>query len=229
MEPLVPAFARSKELGESLARQVGLSLFTLGCLVAPLGIFLFAFADPLVQLLLGVQWKGTELLIAALIPLMSAYTLSSMLANLLLGIGKVRYLFAFDLVTLLVTVLVMTQLTTFSLEDFALYRGILALSMTVPILLLALKMVDITLLKSLEFIFAPWCVASLAIAPLYWLQAGAWGVWVVLPIGAFYLILYVITLWWVASFRHVDEPAWSIVQQALGEIRLRISSYKKSQ
>jgi len=195
LEPLVPAFARANEKGESISQQVMLSLLTLVSIVAPMGVFIYLFSEPAVEFLLGERWLGTELLMAALVPLLVAFTLAGLISNLLLGIGKVRQLFAFDLVSLVLTVVVMTSLAGVALAEFAFIRGGIALVVTVPMLFYCLKNIGVRKANSLMLVCAPWCFAVLASVPIAIIESKlSVGAWRIIPVGICYVLSYAFVL-----------------------------------
>jgi len=226
LQPLVPAFARANEKGEPIDQKVMLSLLTLGCLVAPTGVFIYLFSEPAVELLLGPQWLGTELLMAALVPLLAGYTLSSLLANLLLGIGKVRHLFFFDVASLVLTVVVMTSLAEMVLAEFALIRGGLAILVTVPMLLYSLRNVDVSLVNSMMLILAPWSFAALASVPIVILDSMlSVQAWRVIPIGLCYVAVYIFVL--IGAFRVLKEAhsIWAAAHNGIWILLTRSVSF----
>jgi len=226
LEPLVPAFARANEKGESIHQQVMLSLLTLGSIVAPMGVFIYLFSEPAVEFLLGEQWLGTELLMAALVPLLVSFTLASLIANLLLGIGKVRQLFAYDLVSLVLTVIVMTSLAEVALAEFALIRGGIAVFVTAPMLLYCLKNVGISMANSIMLIFAPWCFAVLASVPIVIIESKlSVGSWRIIPVGISYVVAYALMILIAFNLLKKTHTVWAEAHKGIWVLLSRSVSF----
>jgi len=222
MQPLVPAFARTNEQGLAIDQQVMLSLLTLGCIVAPMGVFIVLFSEPTVEFFLGEQWLGAELIMAALVPLLVGYTLSNLLSTLLIGIGKVRQLFAFDVASLALTLAIMTSLADVALEKFALIRGGIALFVTVPLLVYSLKNVGVSMANSAMLIITPWCFAILASVPIVILDSQLLvGSWRVIPIGICYVLAFALIL--LIAFRLLKglHPVWATAHNGIWALLAR--------
>lgn len=155
-EPLLASFSKVKSNSQLLNYQISLSLCLLVCFTAPIGVFLWAYDDLIVQLLFDDRWWKYSPVLGILSVLVVNYSIVSVFHEALLAVGKIKLLFYYDLVTFFLIVSVLSVMPFNSILDFALARTTIALvsvSILTIIICVILKLSIIRILIVLSPVF----------------------------------------------------------------------------
>jgi lipopolysaccharide exporter len=168
-EPLQAAIAERKGHSEQLAYRIRLSLFTMVILLTPLTIFMAAYSEQIVNVVLGSQWVDFEGLLRPFALFFFTFCLFALVSDTFIATGQVRVLFIFDLVSTIIIVGFLVSLEDITLYTMAWARGWLALLTTIALLLI--------LQSRTHFNLARLCaMSSLVLAPCllaWWITEAA--------------------------------------------------------
>ncbi|WP_336366662.1 oligosaccharide flippase family protein [Marinobacter sp. C2H3] len=127
IEPLLSAFSQDKSNRKELDRKVRLSVLVITGFTAPIVGFLFFFYQPVVHYLLGSQWDSAAPLMQAMTPLLLAFSMTGILNNVCFSVGRVRTVFTFDTVSLLVIAVSLYLAHEMDLAAFVWLRSLVGL------------------------------------------------------------------------------------------------------
>jgi lipopolysaccharide exporter len=135
-EPLQAAIAERKGHSEQLAYRIRLSLFMMVTLLTPLTIFMAAYSEQIVNVVLGAQWVDFEGLLRPFSLFFFTFCLFALVSDAFVATGQVRALFIFDLVSTTIIVWFLLSLEDITLYTMAWARGWLAVLTTIALLLI---------------------------------------------------------------------------------------------
>lgn len=135
-EPLLASIARVKDDPDSLAYRVRFSLAIMVTVLTPLTTFLLLYPELIVLTLLGEQWQAYSHLLRPFALFFLTFCLFALISDAIIALGRVRALFAFDLISTAIIFVVLVAVATNSLTDMAWFRGALAIATTVALLML---------------------------------------------------------------------------------------------
>ncbi|MCP4992052.1 MAG: oligosaccharide flippase family protein [Colwellia sp.] len=127
VEPLIASFSRVKHDPEKLAYQFTLSLLVIVLLILPACTFIWSFPEPIIDFFLGEQWGEAYPILSALSLFLFTTVISQLLGQFCLALGKVKAMFIYDVLSLVIVVSVLLIFMTDSLYHFSLLRGGVAL------------------------------------------------------------------------------------------------------
>ena len=107
IEPLIASFRSEKIQGKALLEKVAVSYCVALLIATPITVFVNYFADILVLALLGEQWALASSFMPYLIFLFFYWVVLQITEQGLISLGKVSFLFLFDVVSLLLIALVL--------------------------------------------------------------------------------------------------------------------------
>jgi len=157
-EPLQAAIAERKNHPEQLAYRIRLSLFMMLTLLTPLTIFMAAYSEQIVNVVLGPQWGDFEELLRPFALFFFTFCLFALVSDAFVATGQVRALFIFDLVSTIIIVGFLLSLEDITLYTMAWVRGWLAVLTTLALLLILQYRTDFNLARLAA-------MSSLVIAP----------------------------------------------------------------
>ncbi|PTB92575.1 polysaccharide biosynthesis protein [Marinobacter sp. B9-2] len=161
-EPLQAAIAERKNHSEELAHRIRLSLFMMVTLLTPLTIFMAAYSEQIVDVVLGPQWGDFEELLRPFALFFFTFCLFALVSDAFVATGQVRALFIFDLVSTTIIVGLLLSLEDITLYTMAWARGWLAVMTTLALLLILQSRTRFNLSRLCaisSLIFAPCLVA----------------------------------------------------------------------
>lgn len=135
IEPLLAVFRTSKYSTEKLGEHVRLSLFIVAMISVPITVFIWNYPGPIINTILGDQWTGAQDLLSVLAILFFYYSFVQVLEKCLMVLNKVRALFYYDVISLVVITSILLLLISNSLVDFGFLRGVLGILTMVGLLL----------------------------------------------------------------------------------------------
>jgi O-antigen/teichoic acid export membrane protein len=122
LEPLLATFSKTVNDKEEIKHQINLVvLIMLGCTV-PMSCFLYMFSEQVVELLLGRNWLEFSTVFGLLAFLSISAGIGKVGSHVLTASGKVKYLFWYDLYTLLFMGGVLFSFSMYSIETFTFAR-----------------------------------------------------------------------------------------------------------
>ncbi|AFP31114.1 lipopolysaccharide biosynthesis protein [Marinobacter sp. BSs20148] len=133
-EPLQAAIAERKNQPEELAYRIRLSLFMMIVLLTPLTVFMAAYSELIVNVILGAQWAEFEDLLRPFAMFFFTFCLFALVSDAFVATGQVRALFVFDLVSTVIIVGFLVNLKNIDLVTMAWARGWLAVLTTIALL-----------------------------------------------------------------------------------------------
>lgn len=161
IEPLIASFARVKKEPKKLAYQFTLSLLVIVLLITPACAFIWSFPEPIIDFFLGDQWGVAYPILSALSIFLFTTVISQLLNQFCIALGKVKSIFIYDILSLLIIVSVLLTFMTDSLYQFSLLRGGIAF------MLIAVFFVYLKAISNLSIIYiikltSPVALVSLA-------------------------------------------------------------------
>ncbi len=227
VEPLIATFARVKYDLAALDHQLRTSLLVIFLLILPACMVLIVNSDAIVLALLGEQWKDKGPLLANFTVLLFVFSLGNVLGNLFIAVGKVKFLFFYDLFSLVFIFFILLAFVSDDLADFALLRGVLGLVTVLPWLILTLHYTNSHVFSFMMTLFMPVALITFLatlLADYFALQTDfiyislAWNFAV---FGVFYLLLIVVfyaaLLHRIKEWRHLKRLLVSTIFPAKSE------------
>jgi O-antigen/teichoic acid export membrane protein len=135
-EPLQAAIAERKNQPEELAYRIRLSLFMMIILLTPITVFMAAYSELIVNVVLGPQWADFEGLLRPFALFFFTFCLFALVSDAFVATGQVKALFIFDLISTVIIVSLLMNLDGMTLHTMAWARGWLAVLTTIALLLL---------------------------------------------------------------------------------------------
>lgn len=126
IEPLLAAFALTKQDHKRFAYQVRVSLLFIVIVALPISCFIWFFPIPIIETILGDQWIKTYPILSALSVLFFFITLGQVLNQSCVAFGKVKSLFFYEIISFVFIAGVLFLIVGVDLYEFSLVRGILA-------------------------------------------------------------------------------------------------------
>lgn len=140
-EPLVATFSRVRDNLPELSKQFSLAVLVVMIFVSPICAFLFYYPEHFIKVVLGDKWIEAAPIMQVLPLLLLAFSLSSIINNVFISTGRVKAVFYYDVLSLLLVVSILLLMTFSSITDFALWRSIVALFVTVLFIFLAIYII----------------------------------------------------------------------------------------
>lgn len=162
VQPLLAAFAKSKSNPIQLAYQVRLAFMMICIAISPICFFMWNYPGPIVDVLLGSQWKGTYTLMAYFSILLFTFSIGHPLNNCFIAIGRVKPLFFYDLISVVSITGVLFVFPGESLEEFALRRSILGIAFTSLLFIYTAKIIKFSLFYTCSLLVPLFICAQLA-------------------------------------------------------------------
>ena len=226
MEPLVSMFARLHSDRKALTVEVESTLLILIAVMTPFVIFLLGFSDSIVENILGPNWLGLEGLIVALTPLLPTHALGQLLGTLLISEGRVRALFAYDLISLACVAILLISIAGVSLGVLAFARAGLGIALTLPMLDWTLRRAGTSLVKNLSRIVVPILIGIFAL----WLSRYTLTSMLKMPEIVVFIIstslffgIYLITLYCFAARFASRHKGWYAIQTGV----IKVASFSR--
>jgi O-antigen/teichoic acid export membrane protein len=160
IEPLIASFARVKHEPEKLAYQFTLSLLVIVLLIMPACTFIWSFPEPIIDFFLGEQWDIAYPILSALSIFLFTIVIGQLLSQFCIALGKVKSIFIYDVLSLLIVVSILLTFMTDSLYHFSLLRG------GVAFILVSLFFVYLKSISSLSIIYISKLIIPMAILSL---------------------------------------------------------------
>ncbi|GGX49720.1 oligosaccharide flippase family protein [Saccharospirillum salsuginis] len=133
-QPLLAAIAQGRDDPAILAYRIRFSLALATSILLPVSVFMLAYPELIVTVLLGQDWQPYAHLMAAFALFFITFCLFALISDAVIALGRVKSLFIFDLSS---TILIFTILWLWgrdSLWNMAWLRGWLAMATTLALL-----------------------------------------------------------------------------------------------
>lgn len=204
--PLLAAMSRVREDRPALALQVRTAVLAIVLVVAPICTFLFAYHESVVALLLGTQWLDAAALMQALTLVLFGFALGSLVNHLLIAEGRVKYLFFYDLGSLIAITTVILLAAELPMEPLVWVRSVFG--MLIPIVMLGFLIARIGpgLLRATMHVCVPFTIGALATLSLP--DVDSKSPWTVIPIAVAFAMSYCIATGLVALVARRLDPSW---------------------
>jgi lipopolysaccharide exporter len=164
LEPLLATFSRSINDKESIRHQVSLVLIVVFALVVPLSCFLFVFSEPVVLLLLGKKWIDFAPIFGILTFLTIPAAIGKVATQVITSSGKVKFLFMYDVYSLILMASALFYFSSNSLETFSTVRVLVEFLTISALFIVATYKIFGQLLINILLLFLTYSLASFAIA-----------------------------------------------------------------
>ena len=127
VEPLLAAFSRSKSDKLKLAYQFRLSFLIVTIIAMPIAGYLWIFPEPIIDTLLGEKWVSTYQYLSSFSVFFLSIALIQIPAALCVAIGKLKGLFVYEVLSMILIMIVLWNIREVNLISFILVRGGLGL------------------------------------------------------------------------------------------------------
>lgn len=121
-QPLLASFSRKKNDHQGLQYQFDLAFIALAIITVPLTVYVYQFSLPLVELLLGEKWIQYHSVFGILTILSGSMALGNLSSHIIVAKGKVKSLFIYDVLTLLIMISVLWYAKNLTIDGFTLSR-----------------------------------------------------------------------------------------------------------
>jgi len=153
-EPILAALAESKNNAELFRYRFSMSMLLTFLLIFPLSLFTLYFPNLIVDFLLGEKWVDTYNLMSILGPAVLLTSINHLFETALVALAKVKEIFIFDAVTMILLVVILLMFPGQSVEDFALHRTYLLLSFLIFLTLMTVYFIQYSI-KNLLILLLP--------------------------------------------------------------------------
>jgi len=160
-EPLLASFSKVKSEPEQLAYQIKSSICIVLLAVAPISTFLMMEHQLIVELLFDERWWGYSSILGIMAVLIVNFALVSVIQEALLAIGKIKFLFYYDLFTLILIISILLIINVEDVVEFTFLRTFMSVITMIGLMIFILPSFKIRL-KSLLLLVFPAVVASIS-------------------------------------------------------------------
>jgi len=213
-EPLLATFSKVKDSEVELRYQVQMSLGVLLAGTIPISTFLLCFSEIVVRTLFDERWWSFAPVLGVLSVLIVNFSIISVFQEALTAVGKVKFLFIYDLLSFVFVVVVLLLLKFDSIEQFAVSRMLISVLTIIPMVLVSFKTLSLSW-KSFSQVFllivvsgvfsaffASW-VGGLVSQQMYIVQLAISGISFLLVYGIlFYLFISLVPTNAIYAFRN---------------------------
>lgn len=146
-EPLLGAFSRSRDDVNNFQIQIINSLITLLFITVPMCLILFEYDTAIVNVFFGEEWYEYAPILGFLSVFIINFTLIGVLQEALIAIGKVKVIFYYDLISLVITAGLLALFFNNSLMEFTQARVSIAVCFVLVLCLIIKVTVGFSLLR----------------------------------------------------------------------------------
>jgi len=162
VEPLLATFTSVRTDPLKLAQQVSLALLVISIFTAPFVAFIYQFYEPIVFYLLGRNWLEAAPLMQAMTPLLFAFALGGILNNVCFALAKVKVVFWYDAVSLILIFGILLSAQGLSLTDFIWLRSFIGLAAIFTFLYVCSRLIKARFIIQLILLMTPLVVSFTA-------------------------------------------------------------------
>jgi O-antigen/teichoic acid export membrane protein len=123
IEPMLAAYKDFRHSSLELTQKVRISIFIMAIFTIPVCFFVWYFPQPLIDSILGKRWHSSYSMLSSMALLIAYFPFILILEQLLLVKQKVKFLFFFDVISLLLIVVGLIFISLSSIERLAIFRG----------------------------------------------------------------------------------------------------------
>jgi lipopolysaccharide exporter len=148
IEPLLAVFSKSKNDKINLSYQFNLALFIVLTLVMPVATILYTFHFEIIEIVLGKQWGQYSNLLAAMVFLLISISISGILTQVLIAVGKVKFIFYYDILSFIAAAGILIFLKGQSIEVFTWVRSLIAIFTSLFLLIFVISQLKTSFIHS---------------------------------------------------------------------------------
>lgn len=134
-EPLLAAIAQGRDNTVTQAYRIRLSIAAMTTILLPISVFMAMYPNLIVSLLLGDRWEAYAHLLRPFALFFFTFCVFALISDAVIALGRVKALFAFDLISTTLIFACLLVLGSDSLTLMAWVRGVLAIATTLALLL----------------------------------------------------------------------------------------------
>jgi lipopolysaccharide exporter len=164
-EPLLASFSKVKNNPNELRYQFRFSFLLITAFTFPLSVYVWCFSDIIIDVLLGNKWSEYAEILSAMAVLLFSFSLGVLIQHICITLKKVKTLFFYDLISLIVTLSILLLLSHENLYYFALLRGGIAILLTAFMFLFVFNYLGTSIYSIIKLI-TPIIIASVCSAYL---------------------------------------------------------------
>ncbi len=212
VEPLLAMFASVRTDRKKMAQQVSLAFLVISIFTAPFVAFIHQFYEPIVFYLLGKNWIEAAPLMQAMTPLLFAFALGGILNNVCFALAKVKIVFWYDAVSLILIFGTLLSAKGLDLTNFIWLRSFIGLAAVVIFLYICSRLIKARFTLQIILLITP-LIASFAAASLAHLLIFQHSFLSLLFSGVVFVFCYGSVMLVLASFLSKRSPTWGYVYQ----------------
>jgi lipopolysaccharide exporter len=164
LEPLLATFSRTIKEKEAIQHQISLVIIVVFALAVPLSCYLFIFSEPFVLMLLGDKWADFASVFGILSLLTVPAAIGKVASQVITSSGKVKFLFVYDVYSLIFLATILFYVSSGTLEKFATARVLVEFLTISALFIVATHKIFGRLLFNILFLFVMYFSSSLALA-----------------------------------------------------------------
>lgn len=212
VEPLLAMFASVRADHKRMAQQVSLALLVISIFTAPFVAFIHQFYEPIVFYLLGKNWLDAAPLMQAMTPLLFAFALGGILNNVCFALAKVKIVFWYDVVSLILIFGTLLSAKDLDLTNLIWLRSFIGLAAVVAFLFICSRLIKARFTVQLILLVTP-LTASFAAASLVKLLIYQHSFLSLLLSGVVFGLCYGSVMLTLAGFLSKRSPTWGYVYE----------------
>ncbi|MDO6824580.1 oligosaccharide flippase family protein [Marinobacter sp. 1_MG-2023] len=210
VEPLLATFSSVRTDYQKLTQQISLALLVISIFTAPFVAFIYQFYESIVFYLLGENWSEAAPLMQAMTPLLFAFALGGILNNVCFALAKIKIVFWYDVVSLILIFGTLLSAQGIALISFIWLRSFIGLVAVIIFLYICSRLVRASFAAQIILLVVP-LVASFATASLAYLMIFQNSFLLLVLSGVFFVLCYGIVMLALACFLSRWSPTWNYI------------------
>ncbi|SOB75153.1 Membrane protein involved in the export of O-antigen and teichoic acid [Marinobacter sp. LV10R510-11A] len=212
VEPLLAMFSSVRTDRQKMAQQVSLALLVISIFTAPFVAFIHQFYEPIVFYLLGKNWLEAAPLMQAMTPLLFAFALGGILNNVCFALAKVKIVFWYDAVSLILIFGTLLAAQGLALTSFIWLRSFIGLVAVIIFLYICSRLIRARFTTQIILLVTP-LVASFAGASLAHLLIFQHSFLSLFLSGVVFVLCYGSVMFALAYFLSKSSSTWGYVYE----------------
>jgi lipopolysaccharide exporter len=151
-EPLLASFSKVKNNINELSFQFNLSFFVISLISIPIAFFMYHFHTLIVVTLLGEKWLPYSNLMGVMSLLFIGYALGNLINHLCIATERVKTIFYYDLISFIITFLILITFTQTDIYQFVVLRALLSLALTAIMFIYMFRKLNSSLVHIIKLI-----------------------------------------------------------------------------
>lgn len=212
VEPLLAMFSSVRTDRQKMVQQVSLALLVISLFTAPFVAFIHQFCEPIVFYLLGENWLEAAPLMKAMTPLLFAFALGGILNNICFALAKVKIVFWYDALSLILIFGTLLSAQSLTLTSFVWLRSVIGLVAVVIFLYICSRLIRARFAAQIIFLVTP-LAASFSAASLARLVIFPHNFMSLLLSGVVFVLCYSSVMLALACFLSKRSSTWGYVYE----------------